>query len=94
MFFIYIHSFSVSPVGRKKTKKVWNKEEITTAMTIFGEHIHLKDTPSIPECAQAITQHKVLQARSPTQLKAWVNNQINKQSYSKAVTKGEYFFVY
>lgn len=82
----------------KKSRKSWNMDEVKIARKIFGEHITLKEIPSLPECVIAIKQHSCLQQRSPTQLKAWVNNQIikgkTKTREAKTNRKGLYAHVH
>lgn len=71
----------------KVKRKSWSVEETSSATEIFRNHIENKNVPTIGECVDAIYSHPVLIGRSPSQLKAWVNNRI-KHKPKKANMKG------
>lgn len=55
---------------------------------MFVKHINTKNLPSLSECLTAIENDGALSGRSPTQLKAWVNNEINRRRRPYKQNKG------
>ncbi|KAG5890674.1 hypothetical protein JTB14_011640 [Gonioctena quinquepunctata] len=68
-----------SPHG-KISRRSWNTPERTLVEDVFKEHIHINEIPSLMECKMAIKSSSTLESRTPTQLRAWVANQIKKKS--------------
>lgn len=77
----------MSPRRRSSGRKSWSITETSCAKNIFSENIDLDDTPSLAECAVAIDNNADLSHRSPAQLKAWIQNQINKKGNETKKTK-------
>lgn len=73
--------FLVSPYGNV-CRRSWNSSEKSAATEIFSDQIKQKNIPSVSECAIVIKSTKELRSRTPTQLKAWVANQIEKERRS------------
>ncbi|KAJ8952535.1 hypothetical protein NQ314_007518 [Rhamnusium bicolor] len=67
------------PKDKKKQLKL--KELFTEAASdFFKEHIIAGDLPSMVECSKIIEANPALQNRTPTQLKAWVANQMKRKT--------------
>lgn len=76
----------------KVNRKSWSFEETNNATEVFKTHIENKNVPTIGECVEAIETRPILAGRSPSQLKAWVNNQITRDKQRKTNIKGNILF--
>lgn len=73
---LYRLSFS----GRNVSQRIsWEGREKNTAENIFRDNINEGVLPSRNYCQLIISREPSLRRRTPDQLKAWVNNQINKK---------------
>uniref|UniRef100_A0A1I8Q4P6 Uncharacterized protein n=1 Tax=Stomoxys calcitrans TaxID=35570 RepID=A0A1I8Q4P6_STOCA len=69
---------STSPYG-KTTRTRWNDLEKQALKEQFGDPVLLPALPSVGACVEAIQKWKPLSARTPQQIKAWINNQQKKK---------------
>lgn len=75
-YFIQVKSFS----GRRVTGRTsWEGPEKSTAENIFRDNIDEGVLPSRSYCQLIVSREPTLKRRTADQLKAWVNNQINKK---------------
>lgn len=56
------------------SKTPWTEDEVKTVIHHFSEYLHEKKLPPIPTIRNVQSKFKVLQNRTPTVIKAWINN--------------------
>lgn len=56
---------------------------------VFKEHIQYNEVPTMVECVKAIKSSSTLSNRTPTQLRAWVANQIKKKTTATNQKRGK-----
>ncbi|XP_059221067.1 uncharacterized protein LOC106095187 [Stomoxys calcitrans] len=65
---------STSPYGKTKRRR-WSPEEIHVLRSELGDLGTLKKLPTVMECLKLKSKYKVLEKRTPHQIKAYIDNQ-------------------
>lgn len=66
------------PLKRISFKKTWKTPERQLVRKLFGSCIRKEILPTLSECQQVIRNNPILRGRTVQQLKAWVNNEIQR----------------
>lgn len=71
---VLLSEISASPFGKTKRSK-WADQEKKAITAYFGNLDKLSKLPSLEECRKVILKYKMLNQRTPQQVKTWIDNQ-------------------
>lgn len=85
---IVLSKISASPFGKTKRTK-WTDQEREAITKHFGNLQKISKLPSLQECRKVILKYRVLNQRTPQQVKTWIDNQKRAKNRQQSYTRSK-----